>query len=143
MNKIFTFYKADKKKSLKLPLYLTPVIAGFPSPADDYIEKKLDLNEYLITNPPATFLVKVEGDSMKDAGICKEDILIIDRSITPTNNKIVIAVLNGEFTLKRIKMIGSEIFLQPENDKYQTIKISKDMDFEIFGTVTYIIHKAK
>jgi DNA polymerase V len=130
-------------KKLNQPLFLTHIQAGFPSPADDFVEKNLDLNEFLIKNPPATFFVKVEGDSMINAQISSGDILIVDRSIDASNKKIIIASLMGEFLVKRIKIIGKEIFLESENTKYKSIKITDDMDFEIFGVVTYIIHKAK
>ncbi len=143
MNKKFTLQFLNKKKSLKQPLFLTPVQAGFPSPADDFIEKKMDLNEFLIKNPPATFFVKVEGDSMIDAQISSGDILVVDRSIDATDKKIIIANLMGEFTVKRIRIIDKDFFLEAQNPKYPPIKITDDMDFEIFGVVTYIIHKAK
>lgn len=142
MNKKLTLYVRGGKGSLKSPLFLTSVKAGFPSPADDYIEKKLDLNDFLIKNPPATFFVKVEGDSMKGAQISAGDILVVDRSIEPTDKKIVIAALMGEFTVKRIRIINKEIFLEAENPRYPSIKINENMDFEIFGVVTYVIHKA-
>ncbi|MFA6119028.1 MAG: translesion error-prone DNA polymerase V autoproteolytic subunit [Parachlamydiales bacterium] len=143
INKKISLHNAVKNKSLQLPLFLTPVTAGFASPADDYLEKQLDLNEFLIKNPPATFFVKVEGDSMKDALIFDGDILIVDRSIEAVNDKIVIASLFGEFTVKRLKIIGKDIFLKAENQEYKAIKITDAMNFEIFGVVTYIIHKAK
>jgi len=131
-----------KKENTKIPLYLSHVKAGFPSPADDYVEKTIDLNSELIKNPPATFFVKVDGDSMTDANIFKDDILIIDKSIEPSNNKIVLAIVNGEFTVKRLKILNNIITLQAENSKYNDIIITKEMDFEVWGVITYIIHKA-
>jgi len=137
------FIILNKKKHLKTPLFLSPVKAGFTSPADDYLETKLDLNEYLIKNPPATFFIRVEGDSMSQAFISDGDILIVDRSIKPVDKKIIVASLSGEFTVKRLRICKNEIFLEAENLKYLPIKITSDMEFEIFGVVTYILHKAK
>lgn len=143
MTKKNIIYSCNQKKIIRQPLFLTPVHAGFPSPADDFIEKRLDLNEFLIKNPPATFFVKVEGDSMINAQISDGDILVVDRSIDAADNKIVIVSIMGEFSVKRIRIIRKEFFLEAENPKYAPIKISPEMDFEIFGVVTYIIHKAK
>lgn len=143
MSKKISLHLCDKKNSLEQPLFLSPIRAGFPSPADDFVEKKLDLNEFLIKNPPSTFFVKVEGDSMIEANIFSGDILIVDRSLDASDKKIVIASLMGEFTVKRIRILNNEIFLEAENPKYPSIKVTKEMDFEIFGVVTYIIHKAK
>ena len=99
---ITEIYGFDQKRKIIRPLFMCGVSAGFPSPADDYIERLLDLNELLIKNPPATFFVKVAGDSMTGAGINDGDILIVDRSIEATNRKIVIAAVNGELTVKRL-----------------------------------------
>lgn len=131
----------SKQNSLKVPLFLTKIPAGFPSPADDYLENRLDLNEFLIKNPPATFCVRALGDSMKGAQITEGDILIVDRSIEPKDKKIIIASFLGEFSVKRLRIINKEIYLYSENPKYAPIKITKEMDFEIFGVVTYVIHK--
>ena len=133
--------KPCKVKSLKIPLFLTPIQAGFPSPADDYLENSLDLNELLIKNPPASFFVKVKGDSMIGAQISEGDILVVDRSIEPIDKKIIIANFLGEFNVKRLRIINKEVFLYSENSKYKPIKITKEMDFEVFGVVTYVIHK--
>ncbi len=127
-------------QSQKLDLFLSPVPAGFPSPASDYIDKSIDLNEILIKNKVATFLVRALGDSMVEAGIFSGDILIIDKSITPANKNIVVAILNGEFTVKRFIKNGNKIFLQPENKKYRNIEISEEDDFKIWGVVTFVIH---
>jgi DNA polymerase V len=135
------FYKPDKSKSLLLKLFTNTISAGFPSPAEDFIERKLDLNEYLIKNPSATFLVKVNGNSMINAGIYNGDILIVDRSLEPSDGKVVIGVINGEFTVKRISKKGKKFFLNPENDKFKAIEINEDMDFKIWGVVVYTIHK--
>jgi DNA polymerase V len=127
---------------LPLPFFLSKVQAGFPSPADDYIEKQLDLNELVIKHPSATFFVKVEGDSMCDAGILSGDVLVVDRSIEPSNGKIVVAVLNGEFTVKRIQIAAKGICLLPANAAFPVIEVSSESDFQVWGVVTYIIHKA-
>jgi len=125
---------------MKLQLFLNPVTAGFPSPASDYIDKTIDLNEVLIKNKPATFLVKALGDSMINAGIFSGDILIVDKSITPVSKNIVIAILNGEFTVKRFIKDTNRVFLYPENSKYKNIEIGPEDDFKIWGVVTFVIH---
>lgn len=140
MAKIIQFAEYRNKLSIKLPLYSTRVPAGFPSPADDYIEAKLDLNEHLIKHPAATFFVRVEGNSMIGAGIHENDILIVDRSLKPTDGKVVIAVINGELTVKRLKLAQDKIFLIPENDFFTPIEINEEMDFTIWGVVTSVIH---
>lgn len=125
---------------MKLPLFVVPVKAGFPSPAEDYLEENLDLNEYLIKHAAATFFVRVDGDSMKGAGIHRGDILIVDRALEPSNGKIVVAVINGEFTVKRIRIEKTKVFLEPENPKYVPIEINPESDFEVWGVVTFVIH---
>jgi DNA polymerase V len=130
---------------LEIPLFSEKIKAGFPSPAEDFVEDRIDLNKYLIKNPISTFFVKVDGSSMENANIFKDDILVIDKSINPKNKDIVVAILNGEFTVKRLilKNENKSIYLAAENIDFKEIKITKEMDFEIFGVVTYIIHKAK
>lgn len=135
------FFKPDKSKTLLLKLFTNTISAGFPSPAEDFLDKKLDLNEYLIKNPTATFLVRVNGNSMIDAGINNGDIIIVDRSIEATNGRIVIGVINGEFTVKRIIKSGKKVFLKPENEKFKPIELTEEMDFKIWGVVIYTIHK--
>jgi len=129
-----------RDKEHKLPMFLESVSAGFPSPADDYIEGKLDLNDYLIRNPSSTFYVRVTGESMIHAGIHSGDLLIVDRSITPKNNNIVIAVINGELLVKRIRIEKNEIKLVAENPKFKSITINNEMSFEVWGVVTNVIH---
>ena len=126
-----------------LPVFLSGVQAGFPSPADDYIEDQLNINELLVQHPAATFFVRVEGESMRDANILTGDILVVDRSLEASNNKIVIAIINGEFTVKRFIKNKSGVFLVPENPKYPSFKMDGDSDLQIWGVVTYIIHKAR
>ncbi|WP_459918931.1 LexA family protein [Desulfocicer niacini] len=112
---------------------MSTVEAGFPSPAEDYIEGSLDLNRHLVKHPAATFFVRVSGDSMINAGIHPEDILIVDRSLEPVDEKIVIAVIDGELTVKRLRYRGGLVFLDPENDDYQPISITEDRAFEIYS----------
>ena len=139
--RISEIYAFDRKNTVKLPLYLSKIKAGFPSPADDYIDKKLDLNEYLVKHPAATFYVKVEGNSMIDAGIRSGDTLIVDRALEVADGKIIVAVLNGEFTVKRIKKKRGQLFLMPENPEYPPIEVKKDSDFKVWGVVTAVIHQ--
>lgn len=124
----------------KIPLFQSKISAGFPSPADDYIEGKLDLNEHLIKKPSATFFVRATGESMLDAGIFPDDILIVDRSLTPTSGKVVIAIVDGELTVKRLYIDGITTELRPENPKFSPIVISGAMELNIWGVVTYVIH---
>lgn len=140
--RIVSIQKASASTALPLPLFLTSVPAGFPSPADDYLDKTLDLNELVISHPAATFFVRVEGDSMQGAGISSGDILVVDRSLEAANGKIVLAVLNGEFTVKRMHMQGKRMFLMAENAKYSPIEVGDETDFQVWGVVTYIIHRA-
>jgi DNA polymerase V len=121
--------------------YFESVSAGFPSPADDYIEEKLNLDKHLIKNPSATFFVRVAGSSMIGAGIYPDDILIVDRSLEPKNKDVVIALLNGELTVKRFVKANNKFYLKPENPEYKPIEISRDGDFMIWGVVTNVIHK--
>ncbi|AQT68207.1 LexA repressor [Anaerohalosphaera lusitana] len=124
-----------------LPVFTARISAGFPSPAADYEEGKLDLNKHLIKNPPATFFVRVTGDSMEGAGIYDGDLLIVDRSVEPKSGKVVIAVLNGELTVKRLRVYRGKYSLIAENTNYPDIKISRDMEFEVWGVVTNVIHQ--
>lgn len=133
-------YQPDQATDFKRPLFLVPVSAGFPSPADDYVENSLDLNKHLINHPAATFFVKVKGDSMIDAGIHSGDILIVDRSLEATDKRVVIAVVDGELTVKRIRKVEGKIFLIPENRDHHPTEITAEMDFSIWGVVTNVIH---
>jgi DNA polymerase V len=131
----------EEGTKLELPMYKSEIKAGFPSPASDYIESTLDLNKFLIKHPSATFFVRVEGDSMIDAGIHSGDILIVDRAVQAEKQKIVIAAVNGELTVKRIWYHEDILYLQPSNINFEPIEITLDMDFHIWGVVTYVIHK--
>jgi len=125
---------------IEIPLFSGKVAAGFPSPADDYIEKTLDLNDLLIKKPAATFFVRAEGESMLGAGIHPNDILVVDRSIEAVVGKVVICALNGELTVKRLKSIGKEIVLGAENPAYSDITVQEEVDLVIWGVVTNVIH---
>lgn len=131
----------EPRTSCTLPLYLAAVAAGFPSPADDFIDRSLDLNEHLVAHPAATFFVRVHGDSMQGAGIRSGDILVVDRALEPADNKVVVAALDGELTVKRIRAKNGRLFLAPENPAFPPIEVTPEASFEIWGIVTYVIHK--
>ena len=133
----------EKRTSLCIPLFTAVVDAGFPSPADDHLERSIDLNEELIRNHVATYCVRVQGESMRDAGVHAGDVLVVDRSITPADKQIVVAMIDGEFTVKRFRKYGSKIFLEAANPDFPSIQISENQELVIWGTVTYIIHQAR
>ena len=124
-------------------LFLESVPAGFPSPAEGYPEDPLDVRELLVKNPAATFFVRAEGDSMQGAGIFSGDILVVDRSIEASFGVVIVAVLNNEFTVKRLTrgVDGTVATLMPENPAYPPIPISADADFVVWGVVTYVLHR--
>ncbi|MCB1114131.1 MAG: translesion error-prone DNA polymerase V autoproteolytic subunit [Chlamydiia bacterium] len=132
----------EPKTLYKLPLFLSSVEAGFPSPAEEYIEGTLDLNKLMIQHPAATFFVRASGDSMQDAAINPGDILVVDRALEASSGKIVLAVVNGEFTVKRLLKKGGKLYLVPENKRFSPLLITKEMDFQVWGVVTWVIHKA-
>jgi DNA polymerase V len=139
-----TFLPLARSTKVELPLYVSRLRAGFPSPADDYLEGKIDLNTYLAAHPAATFLVRVEGDSMIGAGIFPGDIAIVDRSLVASDikamhNKIVLAVIDGEFTIKRLSVKGKSVTLVSENDRYEPIIVSEATDFTVWGVVKHAI----
>jgi len=138
---IKAIYGFEGRTALQRPLLGSSLPAGFPSPATDYIEATLDLNEYLITHPAATFFIRVEGDSMSGAGIHNDDLLIVDRALEPVNNRIVVAAVDGYLTVKRLRTDGERWLLQAENPAYPPIAIDPDTDFSVWGVVTYVIHK--
>ena len=119
----------------------TGISAGFPSPADDFRQERLSLDSELIKNKEATFFARVSGQSMIDAGLNDNDLLVIDRSLSPTHNRIAVCFLDGEFTVKRLKVVGDEVLLQPENKHYKPIKVTPENDFIIWGIVTNVIKK--
>ena len=130
----------DRFVTCRRPLFLMPVSAGFPSPADDYLEGKLDLNQHLIKHPEATFFVRVTGDSMIDAGIHSGDLLIVDRALEPSHKSVVVAVINGELTVKRLYTRNGKVCLVPDNAQYPSLPIHEAITFEIWGVVTAVIH---
>jgi len=129
-------------RPLRIPMVTAIVDAGFPSPADDHLEGSIDLNEELIRNKVATFCVRVQGESMRDAGIHSGDVLVVDRSVTPVDRQIVVAMIDGEFTVKRFRKYAGKVFLEAANSDFLSIQIGENQELVIWGAVTYIIHKA-
>jgi len=138
--KVDKIYSSEIADSTSRPMFSAKVPAGFPSPADDYIESSLDLNRHLIKHPAATFFVRVSGDSMIEAGIQDGDILIVDRSLAAQDRSVVIAKIDGELTVKRIRIHENKLELIPENADYKIRAIDKDVDFEVWGVVIHAIH---
>lgn len=134
-------YSALTETALDVPVTPSDISAGFPSPALDFADVSIDLNKHLVKHPSATFYGKVKGESMKDAGINDGDLLVIDKSIEPSNGKIAVCYLDGEFTLKRIRIDGKEIWLMPENTDYMPLKMKEDNTLMVWGIVTYVIKK--
>lgn len=130
---------------LELPLYLSHVPAGFASPADDHVDATLDLNAYCVTNPASTYLARVEGDSMLEYNIHDGDIVVVDRSVEPVSGKIVVAALNGELTVKRLRVTGQNgsrrVWLEPGNEAYPPIEVLEGHELVIWGVVTHVIHR--
>ena len=129
-----------QKKIIRSPLYPKPVLASFPSPAEDYAALTLDLNEYLIKNPPATFFAYAKGNSMSSNGIHDGDLLVVDRSIEPQVGKIVIAAIQHELTVKRYVKKDGKVYLAPENDDYKPILVNEEDEVHIWGVVTNVVH---
>ncbi|WP_127844769.1 LexA family protein [Psychroflexus aestuariivivens] len=132
-------YHADFSSDLELPVVSQGISAGFPSPAEDFLELRMDLNREFIKHPNATFYAYVSGDSMIGAGLDSGDLLIIDKSIEIKNNRIAVCFIDGEFTIKRIKVEGNSLWLFPANKKYSPIQITEDNEFVIWGVVTTVI----
>jgi DNA polymerase V len=132
----------DSSSETELP-FAGYISAGIPAPAADYVENTIDLNRELIKNPRSTYIGRVSGMSMKDAGIENQDIVIVDKSLQPSHEKIAVCYIDGEFTLKRIWIVQKEVFLMPENKDYQPIKITPENHFLVWGIVTYVIKKPK
>ena len=129
----------DRTTRWARPLIMASVSAGFPSPAESYIEGRLDLNRYLIKHPVATFYVRVSGDSMQGAGINPGSILVVDRAVEAEDGDIVIARINDELCVKRLRVRHGRIWLMPENDRFQPIEVIESMDFEVWGRVMHAI----
>jgi DNA polymerase V len=140
-NKHLAIYPAETSTKVKLPFIENGISAGFPSPADDFIELTIDLNKELIKHPSTTFIGKVKGDSMQDVGFNDGDLLMIDKSLPANDGSIVVCSVDREFTVKRIKKDKNCIWLIAENKKYQPIQVTEDNDFNVFGVVTYIIKR--
>ena len=134
------FYPTSSPNRLSLPLFTGKVAAGFPSPADDYVEKNLDLNELLVQKPAATFFVRAQGESMLGAGIHPNDILVVDRSLEAVPGKVVICAINGELTVKRLERVNEQWQLKAENSDYADIVIHDELELVIWGVVTNVIH---
>lgn len=132
-------YSALSDTALELPMVSEGISAGFPSPAMDFTDLSIDLNKHLIKHPSSTFYGRVKGESMKDEGIHDGDLLVIDKSIRPADGKIAVCYLDGEFTIKRIRIDKDIIWLMPANDNYTPIKVTPDNDFLIWGIVTHVI----
>ena len=132
-------FTADTSTSVSLPLVDSGISAGFPSPADDFLDISIDLNKELVKNPSTTFYGRVKGDSMINAGLNDGDLLIIDKSLEPVNGKIAVCFIDGEFTVKRIKIVKDIVWLVAENENYKPIKVTSDNEFLIWGIVTTVI----
>ncbi|HMC00223.1 MAG TPA: translesion error-prone DNA polymerase V autoproteolytic subunit [Flavobacteriaceae bacterium] len=136
-----SFFVPDSSESFETTYFDSGISAGFPSPADDFKEERISLDKELIKNKEATFFARVNGQSMIDAGLGDNDLLIIDRSLSPSHNKIAVCFLDGDFTVKRLKLDNGDLWLQPENTKYKPIKITEENEFIIWGIVTNVIKK--
>ena len=134
-----TFFQPEQSGESGLPLVTHGVSAGFPSPALDFMEYKIDLNKHLTRNPLSTFYIKVSGNSMTGAGIDDGDLLVVDRSLEPADGRIAICLVDGDFTVKRLKVTAEGLFLMPENPDYQPIAITEANQFALWGLVTYVI----
>ncbi|MDI9310811.1 MAG: translesion error-prone DNA polymerase V autoproteolytic subunit [Limnohabitans sp.] len=135
------FFIPDTENSMDMPFVSSGIKAGFPSPAADFDEVRISLDQIVVKNKSATFYAKASGNSMIGAGISDGDILVIDRSLEPANNKIVVCCVDGEFTVKRIKIEKQIVCLVPENDDFEPIYITEDNQFVIWGIVTYVLKK--
>lgn len=132
-------YSALTESELEIPLIPQGISAGFPSPALDFDDLKIDLNKHLIKHPMATYFGRVKGDSMKDAGIDDGDLIVIDKSLEPTDGKIAVCFIDGEYTLKQVRFNSNECWLVPANDKYEPIRVTSENDFLIWGIVKHVI----
>ena len=140
-NSTLTFFQPDTEFRKSLHLAQESISAGFPSPADDFKELRISIDQEVVKNEEATFYARVSGQSMQGAGLDDGDLLVIDRSVEPQNNAIAVCFLDGEFTVKRLKVEEDCVFLMPENPKYQPIKVTEDNQLQIWGVVTYVVKK--
>ena len=135
-----TVIPADISTECPLPLAVCRVEAGFPSPADDYMEGPLDLNQHVIKHPAATYFVRASGDSMTGAGIFDGDLLIVDRSLEPTHGRIAIVEVDGQLTVKRLYKLNGVLLLQSENESYPPIELQEGNEAVVWGVVTHVLH---
>jgi DNA polymerase V len=135
------FYLPDTENSLPISFVNDVIKAGFPSPAGDFDESKISIDQIVVKNQAATFYAKASGNSMVNAGIDDGDILVIDRSLEPSDYKIAVCCIDGDFTVKRIKIDETGVYLQPENDSFKPIKVTEENELIIWGIVTYVIKK--
>lgn len=140
-SEVLEFFIPDDSNIIEIPLASSSISAGFPSPADDFQEDKISLDKYVVKNKDATFYASLKGTSMIDAGFDEGDILVIDRSLEPTDNKIAVCFVDGDFTVKRIKVTTDGAWLLPYNKDLKPIKITEENTFIIWGIVTYIVKK--
>lgn len=140
-NKSLVFFKPNEDNIKDMPLAHTGVSAGFPSPADDFKELRISIDQEVVKNEEATFYARVDGQSMQGAGLDDGDLLVIDRSREPEDNAIAVCFIDGEFTVKRLKVEAECIFLMPENPNYKPIKVTEDNQLIIWGVVTYVVKK--
>ena len=130
-------------RTISVPLLLQTISAGFPSPAEDWIDKRLDLNEFLVRRPSSTFFVRVEGDSMTGAGIINGDLLVVDRAVEPKHRDVVLVIVDGDFTVKRWICQGDRRLLQPENENYPVLDLSLHSDWQVWGVVLFAVHSLR
>jgi DNA polymerase V len=140
---IESIHRAEACAPALLPFFTARIPAGFPSPADDYVDRGLDLNELLIRHPAATFFVRVSGDSMAGAGIYSGDVLVVDRAMTARNRSIIIAAVGGELAVKRLIREQGKMYLVSENPDYEPLEVTGEMEFEVWGVVAHVIHSFK
>ena len=140
---VLDFFTPDFTTQLDLPLAGTAIAAGFPSPAEEYLDLALDLNKELIKHPAATFYARVKGDSMVDAGIQDGDLLVIDKALEPKEGSIAVCYLDGEFTVKRLAVREECVYLMPANAEFKPIRITEENEFLVWGLVAYVIHKPR
>ncbi len=138
-SEVFEFFSASTGMVLDLPLAGTEIHAGFPSPAEDFVDTSIDLNRELVKNPSATFYARVKGNSMIDAGIHDGDLIIIDKSLEPADGKIAVCFIDGEFTVKRIKIDRDCCWLLPANDDFNPIRVTEENEFLVWGIVIHVI----
>ena len=140
---VLDFFTPDFTTQLELPLAGTAIAAGFPSPAEEYLDLALDLNKELIKHPAATFYARVKGDSMVDAGIQDGDLLVIDKALEPKEGTVAVCYLDGEFTVKRLTVQEEGVYLMPANAEFKPIRITEENEFLVWGIVAYVIHKPR